>query len=190
MQPVQHCELLEIQKPLRHLLFAMAQLVQPLLNRQLIDHHSRRSLLRARPQRELQLRIFVRCQARVHVAHAAIEAIAGFVVAPSRAGMQMHGAHVIAGVAHAEAVAPHHIGDAIVAARKAEREATGIEQALGELRIGAHAPHILRPVGVVVEMEAGVPRVITGERQEGFRRVEACCQVLQPFIEIDVGIEQ
>lgn len=33
-------------------------------------------------------------------------------------------------------------------------------------------------------------RVAAGERQKGFRGVEAGFQVLQPFIQVDVGIEQ
>ncbi len=105
----------------------------------------------------------------MHVAHTAVETDAGFVVGAGGAGLQVHAAHVIAGVAHPEAVAPHHIGDAVVAARIAQRKAAGIEQALRQLRIGPHTPHGLGPMRVVVEMEAGVARVVAGERQEGVR---------------------
>ncbi len=48
----------------------------------------------------------------------------------------------------------------------------------------------LCPVGVVVEMEAGVARVVARQRQEGFRCVKRGRQVLQALIEVDVGIEQ
>ena len=44
MHPAQPRELLQIEKPLGHLGFAMEQLVHPLLNRLLVDQHPRRPL--------------------------------------------------------------------------------------------------------------------------------------------------
>ena len=120
----------------------------------------------------------------MHVAHAAVEAIARFVIAAGRARLQMHAAHVVAGVAHMETMAPEHVRDAVVATGEAQREAAGIQQALRQFRIGPHAPHVLGPVGIVVEVEASPTRVVAGQCQEHIRPIEGAAQLLEALIQI------
>ncbi len=45
-------------------------------------------------------------------------------------------------------------------------------------------------MGVVVALDARVAQMVVGERQEGCIRINVVPQMLQPLIQIDVGIEQ
>ena len=157
----------------------------------LVDHQTGGGAGGPGPEGVLQLRRLLRRQGGMDVGDAPVEAVVGLVVAATGVGVPVHAAHVVTRVLEHEAVAPHHRGDAVVAAGEAEGEAAGVQQAGADRRVAAHSPAVLGPVGVIVEAGAPLrPRVVAGQRQEGVGPLEHRRQMLQTLRQVDVGVEE
>ena len=143
------------------------------------------------PDRVLQFRALSWRQRRMDVGAGPEQALSGLVVGGMWMVMVMQRLDVVAGIAEAEAMTPEHMGDAVVAARQAQRNGAGMTEAGIDRRIAADRPGVLTPVGIGMQ-GCGVPllRLMAGQGEPMAGCGQAGGEVFQTLSEGDVSIGQ